>query len=477
MSAMEIAAKELEWMIGVSNANMRLIPGPVYNVKGYGAEGDGKTDDTLAIQAAVDACGEGGGGTVYFPPGEYVSGLVIIKHSNVYLVGSGVISTKVIMKPLNDSALFQFGHYSDTSVRGKLHHMGISDMEIDGNKSNQYQGSDPEDGSAIGVRVEDVTHVSIRRIKVHHCDGYGIGIVGTGLPNRSDLIVEDVETHNNNYDGIDIKAGFENVWIQRLKSYSNGPGIIPNRESHGIHVRGENIYVAECMTFDNANHGISIGELYALKRIDVVNLKSFGNNFDGVSVAGSDEGQYVFTSCYVDGNLRNGIGIDRGQTHLNNCIINNNDTFGISMKTDATGSLFVNGGSVSYNGQDGISSNNNNVLSINGAIIKQNGRRGISVQGSTKLNVIGSMIEGNGVADRSQGFGVVLIDMSNIWNITGCRIYDEEADTGNKNQRRGLQFSGSNIEGILTSNMMLDNWESAIGGNIPEDIVDANNLT
>src|SRR3954454_17067665 len=43
----------------------------VFNVREYGARGDGKSLDTAAIQRTLDACGKAGGGTVLFPPGTY----------------------------------------------------------------------------------------------------------------------------------------------------------------------------------------------------------------------------------------------------------------------------------------------------------------------------------------------------------------------------------------------------------------------
>jgi hypothetical protein len=46
--------------------------GQVFNVMAYGAQGDGVTDDTAAIQATIVAASYWSGGIVYFPPGIYI---------------------------------------------------------------------------------------------------------------------------------------------------------------------------------------------------------------------------------------------------------------------------------------------------------------------------------------------------------------------------------------------------------------------
>jgi hypothetical protein len=55
----------------INAANGKAVGG-LFNVVAYGAEGDGVTDDTEAIQDAIDAAGAAGGGTIHFPAGRYL---------------------------------------------------------------------------------------------------------------------------------------------------------------------------------------------------------------------------------------------------------------------------------------------------------------------------------------------------------------------------------------------------------------------
>lgn len=65
---------------GASGAWKRQYSGPV-NVRWFGATGDGATNDTTAIQAAIDyVAALTYGGTVIFPHGDYLCGDVILKH-------------------------------------------------------------------------------------------------------------------------------------------------------------------------------------------------------------------------------------------------------------------------------------------------------------------------------------------------------------------------------------------------------------
>jgi polygalacturonase len=57
---------------------------PFHNVKDYGAAGDGSTKDTEAIRKAISAAASAGGGTIYFPAGQYLTGSIHLR-SNITL--------------------------------------------------------------------------------------------------------------------------------------------------------------------------------------------------------------------------------------------------------------------------------------------------------------------------------------------------------------------------------------------------------
>jgi polygalacturonase len=63
-----------------------LAAGPVFNVKDYGAAGDGTRLETASINKAIDECTASGGGTVLVPAGRYLTGTIILKsHVNLSL--------------------------------------------------------------------------------------------------------------------------------------------------------------------------------------------------------------------------------------------------------------------------------------------------------------------------------------------------------------------------------------------------------
>jgi hypothetical protein len=61
----------------------------VYNVRDYGAKGDGKTIDTAALQATIDACNKDGGGTVLVPSGTFVIGTTELKSDVTLHIAAG----------------------------------------------------------------------------------------------------------------------------------------------------------------------------------------------------------------------------------------------------------------------------------------------------------------------------------------------------------------------------------------------------
>jgi polygalacturonase len=62
--------------------------GKTFDVRELGAKGDGTTDDTAAIQKALDAC-KGTGGTVKFPAGNYLTGPLSLRTKTTVFLDAG----------------------------------------------------------------------------------------------------------------------------------------------------------------------------------------------------------------------------------------------------------------------------------------------------------------------------------------------------------------------------------------------------
>ena len=74
----------------LAGANARAAgSAPVFNILDYGAKNDGSASSTEAFRAAIQAAKLAGGGTVFVPPGEYVTGPIDLVSNLVLNIEAG----------------------------------------------------------------------------------------------------------------------------------------------------------------------------------------------------------------------------------------------------------------------------------------------------------------------------------------------------------------------------------------------------
>lgn len=219
----------------------RHLVGPVANVQGFGAKGDGVADDTRPIQAAIDFVAGQGGGTVYLPAGSYrimpqrddagsseINALAV-RGDNMRIAGDGSAVTRLLFRVAGDrdpSTNFDLISKDGKSTiwRGSAivientvssskpqHDIVIDGLEIDGgahlgNAQDQGLPAAEWDFSHKGIFiVPNPACRGLRFTDLHLHNFRGEIIYGSGS-SIDDVVIEDCNIHSTNGDGVSVDA-------------------------------------------------------------------------------------------------------------------------------------------------------------------------------------------------------------------------------------------------------------------------------
>ena len=156
--------------VGVSGGLSHPRAGGTFDVRGFGATGNGRHNDTPAINRAIVAANRAGGGTVELTPGRYLAGGSIHMLSNVTLwldAGATLIGARTGYDPpeSNPYAAYQdpgHSHFHDAMIWGEdLHHVG-------------FRGSGTIDGAGNLLTDNPIPGRADKIISLVGCDGLTI---------------------------------------------------------------------------------------------------------------------------------------------------------------------------------------------------------------------------------------------------------------------------------------------------------------
>lgn len=225
--------------------------GDTVSVKDFGAVGDGVTDDTASIQAALDS----GAFVIHVPVGTYlVTGLTFAGTSGepreyLKFYGEGTLK----LKNNSDSTVFYATYVNKLFIEG---------IEVDGNATNQSAGN------WYGIAVLYCKDLTINRCKVHDC--YHSGVLARGI--RQTNITNNICYTNgtgNTYAGDGLTVVCSYGQIANNTCYGNNPsydgdGIQINRnttDSSGwwsSSVDNKTLCITGNSCFSNGRRGIKI---------------------------------------------------------------------------------------------------------------------------------------------------------------------------------------------------------------------------
>ena len=225
-----------------------------YDVRAYGAKGDGVTGDGPAIEKAISAAAAAGGGTVRFPAGTYLSGSVHLRSNISLFFDQG--ATLVAASPGQDGQYdppeentpagkyqdFGHAHWHNSLIWGE----GLENVSILGPGRLWGRGLVREDNGPDGrgnktISLKLCRNVTIRDVTIQH--GGWFGILATGVDN---LTIDNLRIDTNR-DGMDIDC-CRNVHVSNCSVNSPGDDGICLKSSYGLGVARatENVTITNC---------------------------------------------------------------------------------------------------------------------------------------------------------------------------------------------------------------------------------------
>lgn len=206
-----------------SNANIINVTQAPYN-----AVGDGKTDDTAAFQAAIDAASSWSGGEIYVPNGTYlVSNSLQYKDPFARVVIQGQSENGTIIKLPDGASGFSDPNNpkpvitafpSPTDSTGNSFTNGIYNLTVNVGASNP---------GAIGVQFMENNQGGMRNVKIASGDPHGAGAIGLDLSHMwvGPGMYKNIEIDGFNTGILDRNREYSQVFTNLTLKHQNVVGI------------------------------------------------------------------------------------------------------------------------------------------------------------------------------------------------------------------------------------------------------------
>lgn len=210
-----------------------------FNVKGYGAVGDGVANDTLAIQNAIDAARAAGGGTVWIPTGTFLTNKLTL-YSAVNLIGVGPHASMLKLRPSQNTALLTTDGFVTSDSAAGIHSFRIESLSFDGSKADQSSNADSGCVQLYGYNF-DLRNVHIRNGKtVNLYTNWGTSAGAPGPAGRGmEARLYGVESYLAASDGIYWNGPHDSIWDAVISHENAAKGI-------NIGARGNALKATNC---------------------------------------------------------------------------------------------------------------------------------------------------------------------------------------------------------------------------------------